>query len=349
MSDDKGPGPSQDLKTRPPRSKAATSSPFTRIWIILLVLAIVAVVVLSIVPATQWVFSDGYLITDREAELHAPVEAMIQTIEVQTGDLVSEGQTLIKLDALTLRAELKEAQAVAESKAKSMEELDMNHAMRREKHAEDLEQAQELYAKSQVKMKQIEERPDAFSEGQKVGTRQGLEQLDKLKRRIEHERAAMEIREQALVRETRAADERVSTLKQKIEARQIRSPLNGRVHFNDFNVGELVKPEHVLGQVFDESTWIVKLKISERDYGRVEIGQSVTVGVTAYPPSQYGYAQGQVTRIVDVVTPQATGDGIYYAEATITDFGEIEPAVGQSARVWIDTGQTSYLWYLLGR
>lgn len=349
MSDDKGPGPSQDLNTRPPRSKVGSFSPFSRIWLILFVIVIVLVIAVGNLTTTRWIFSEGYVITDHETELHTPFAATIEAFEVQSDDIVKEGQTLVRFNTDDLQARLKEAQAVAVSKARRIEQMQSKHALHREQQAKDIEQARHEFAMSEAMVEQIARTPDEYPEAQKVEAQRRFELAKSELEEANLNHAVVMIHEmQHAESEKAAADQRMEMLKTKIENSRVRSPLSGRVQFNDFNVGEVVKPEHVLGQVFDESTWIVKLKISERDYRHVEVGHPVTVSITAYPTYQHGYATGHISHILDVVTPQVTGDGVYYAEATITDFGQIKPAVGQSARVWIDTGETSYLRYLLG-
>ena len=143
-----------------------------------------------------------------------------------------------------------------------------------------------------------------------------------------------------------AAQKRVLLHQAECDARQIRATMAGQVYFNRFEEGEVVKPEHVLGQIFDTSAWVVKIRIPERYLGRVKIGQEVQVETAAYWAWQHGYLTGKITRMIPVVDTQATGDGVFYVEAQLPNPGyALQP--GMTATAWVSAGKAPILMSLL--
>jgi len=99
----------------------------------------------------------------------------------------------------------------------------------------------------------------------------------------------------------------------------------------------------VIGQVFDRSARIVKLKLPERMVAYVKVGQPVEVELAAYPGWRCGYLQARVIKVLPVITPQTTGNGIFYIEAKIENPHDARLSPGMSASGEIDTGQTNWL------
>lgn len=349
MPDDKGPGPAQNVKSRPPRTATVRRGPLTKWWLLLLVIAAGAVIVLAEFHTTRWVASTGYVITDDETEIRAAVEAPIRTWVVRDGTIVKAGDPLIQLDDSVQHASLEEAETILLHKQKELDRLRSTHDLRRSQLAERVEQAKRTLELRQSQVDRMRKASAGFSpaEIEDAQLRTDIARSELEEAQLDHNEL-MNRESLVLEGEIDAAQKHVAVLAAQVAQRVIRSPIRGRVNFNSYEPGEVVKPEHVLGQVFDESVWIVKLKLSERDLRYVRVGQPVMVSLTAYPSMRYGYARGAVSRIFNVVTPQSTGDGVFYAEARITNFGQLRPEPGQSARAWVDTGRTSWLQYLVG-
>jgi hypothetical protein len=121
----------------------------------------------------------------------------------------------------------------------------------------------------------------------------------------------------------------------------------GVVQLNRFEPGEVVKPDHVLGQVFDRSAWVVKMKLPERSVPHVLAGQEVQVALAAYPTLRYGYAHAKVTRIVPVVTPAPTG-GTFFVEAKMDVPKDVPLQPGMTATGYVAAGSTNWLSRILG-
>lgn len=347
---DKDPGPSRNEKnSRPPRKKTSKRNPLRRLWLLLLVVIFGVLIVAASIPVNRWVYATGYVITDEETELRPAVEAPIAEWKVNTDDLVKQGDVVIQLDDRIQQASLEEAQSNLARKQKQLKKLQSSHRLQRQQLTKRIDQARQTYDLRENTLERMLAAPAGFSpqEVEDAQLRVKLAQSELEEALLDHDDLfAQEL--EVLQGEIAASEKHVKVLEAEIAQRRVVAPIDGTVFFNSFEPGEVVKPEHVLGQVFNKDRWIVKIKISERDMRYVEIGQPVAISLTAYPSMRFGYAQGRVMRIFEVITPQPTGDGIFYAEVVITDPGRLETRPGQSARVWIDAGRTSYLLYMLG-
>jgi multidrug efflux pump subunit AcrA (membrane-fusion protein) len=128
----------------------------------------------------------------------------------------------------------------------------------------------------------------------------------------------------------------------------VRSSLPGVVYLHRYQPGDYVQPQDVLGQVFDvESGWIVRLELTERVLGLVEPGQPAEVYLAARHRLGAAPLAARVSRFDPVVTPRATGDGVFTVELAVTlpADGLLHP--GMTAWARIDTGRTSWLRRLL--
>ncbi|NJR68604.1 MAG: HlyD family efflux transporter periplasmic adaptor subunit [Synechococcales cyanobacterium CRU_2_2] len=107
----------------------------------------------------------------------------------------------------------------------------------------------------------------------------------------------------------------------------IRSQTDGDVlTLNLRNEGQVVRAGDVIAQVFPEdASLVIKAQISPQDIGQVEVGQRVSMRVSAYSYTDYGTLEGVVSAIAaDAIAPQAqagnstvSGSAPPYFEVTI--------------------------------
>ena len=335
--------------TRPPRrqrSRLARPS----LWLSMaIVIPVVAVVVMAVVPATRWLTAYGYVTTDDEVELRPSVEGMISSWQVNSGDQVEAGQLLIQLHDAVPAAALEEARSNVEARQAELERMVSAQSLRDRERAEQIIQAEQTLALVTGHLERMREGGQGFS-------RKEIEEAD-LRVRLAQSRLSelrldrTEIDDRQLVvvrREIESMRKRVAMLEAEVMMRQILAPIAGTVHFHRFEPGEVVKPEHVLGQIFDTGKWIIKLSLPESQMRFVTEGQPVAVAFRAYPYWLHGKAEAKVTRIVPMVTPRDQGDGIFYLEAELVDLNGLTPQPGMRVSAWIDAGRTTFLRYLLG-
>lgn len=176
-------------------------------------------------------------------------------------------------------------------------------------------------------------------------------QIQAAQKHLEARRADVALQLQVLRGQIETGEKNLALCAAELAMRTITAPIAGTVYFNRYEVGEVVKPDHVLGQVFDTSDWIVKLKVPERQASRIRHGQPVEVTLAAYPWYRYGHLIGEVARIRPVVIPLSGGSGAggaFYVDAKINDPDQFALQPGMNARVRIDTGATNWFGRLAG-
>jgi len=253
--------PTKTAKPRPPRT-IRRRRPLRRILLIGLGVVVVLVGLCAVLPTTRWVEGAGYLTTDREAELRPSVEGSIQQWLVGTGQKVQQGQLLIQLNNSVQLADYQQADGELKSKQAQLEQLLASQQLDRAQRAEQVSRAQKNLQLAELMVQRM-------SGG-------GFSAREVEEARLHEEVAKSELAELQLPRES-VMDNQVVALKEQIEAakkavavqeaqlrlREVRAPLSGIVQLNRFEPGEVVKPDHVLGQVFDQDAWIVKTTLPE--------------------------------------------------------------------------------------
>ena len=338
--------------TRPPRRVKKRVITVPRIMFLLLIFAVLAVAGSAFVPMTRYVTAYGYVMTDDEVELRPSVQGAIEDWLVSTSDTVEKGAVVIQLTDKPQQARLDRARSHLEEKRAELVRLDAQRELQARQRERQIEQAQKNLALLESHLEQIRVGYEAGSAYSRKELEEAQLKVDLARSQLDElllDRGELTAREREVVRrQIEVAEKEVAAAEIDLEQRKVRATMAGKIYFNSFEPGEVVKPEHVLGQVFDPSEWVVKLKLSERDIRFVKVGQPVDVAIEAYPAYHFGYVQARVSRVYDVVTPQSTGSGIFYVEARIEDFGGLTPKPGMSVAVDIDTGQTTLMNWALG-
>lgn len=337
-----------ESSTRPPRTKKNRKLTFWRILSVLLVLIIGLMAIAAILPATRWAHGEGYVITDREIEVHASVEGAIELGSVPTGSMVLPGDILIQLNDAVQQASLEESRSQADAQLAALESLRKQQELAEAQRKEQILQAQMTLQLAKSQLEQMN--------GQAGFSKKEVEEAD-LRMRLatsrltelslphdDIDRLAIEVLKQRIA----ASHNEINRLMAEVEQRKVRAPIAGTIHFHRFEPGEIVKPEHVLGQIFDRSTWIVRIQITERRLPDVKLDQEAEVYLSAYHRFGNAPLTARVNKIDPVVSPLATGDGIFSVELTINPPDGLVLQPGMTAWADINTGSTTWLWRLLG-
>jgi multidrug resistance efflux pump len=336
-------------KSRPPRNPPRPRR-VRKILMSLVLVLVGGIVAAGFIPATRWAEGTGYVMTDDEAEIRPSVQGAIAAWLVNSGDLVASDQPVIQLNDKVQRAALEGAE-----KQQMEAEARLDHRKKRitladKKRQEQVSRAEKKLKLAREQLKKMEAAQSlAISERELEEARLNVQVASSELKELKLPSSEVEAQElEMLTEQLAAARKKVELCQAELDLRKIRSPLAGTIYFNSFEPGEVVKPEHVLGQVFDRSRWIVKLKVGEKDLPHVKVGQAVEVELSAYSAWSDKPLSARVSRILPVVTPQATGDGIFYIEAEleIPEGLAIEPGMKVS-RARIDTGRTTWLARLL--
>jgi HlyD family secretion protein len=289
----------------------------------------------------------GYITTDEEVELRPSVEGAIAQVCFHDGEEVKPGDLLIQLKADVQTAAYEEAQSDLKAKSAQLAETQTNLKLRQARREAQLYQAQQELELAQRKLKRMEDAGGGFSRSELEDTQLKVSVMTSRVSELSLPYDELDKQQLLVIKEQiSAAQKRVLLHKAECDARQIRATMAGHVYFNRFEEGEVVKPEHVLGQIFDTKAWVVKIRIPERYLGRIQIGQEVTVETAAYWAWQHGYLTGKITRMIPVVDTQTTGDGVFYIEAELPNPGyELQP--GMTATAWVNAGKAPILMTLV--
>ncbi len=343
-----------DLKavntTRPPRTKKPRRFwSFRRVLLLLVLLVAVLAGVAAIVPTRRWIECDGILITKDEAEIRPRVEGTIEKWLKKHGDKVTKGEIVVQL-----RDSLQQAAYVQAKKELLVAHAQLKHLT--ESQVIQLAEQKEKINRARLNVKMIAKELQtmidcgpSFSKQELANTRLRLDvaisQLEEL--RIPKQKA-LDLKIKVLQEQKAVVESKMQLCETQIELKKIRAPLDGIIWFNDFEPGEVVKPEHVLGHMFNTDEWIVKLQLPESEIAYVQNEQSIEVELIAYPWWKHGYITATVSDVLRVVTPRATGDGIFYAEGLLENPSDQRLNPGMKIRASIDAGQTNWLSRLMG-
>jgi multidrug efflux pump subunit AcrA (membrane-fusion protein) len=315
-----------------------------------LVVAAIAVAATAVIPVTRWVNAEGYVVTDHEAEIRPSIEGAIDKWLVTDGQMVQEKQVLIQLKDAVHRAAYEQAQMELKVAQSELAKLKKDHELAESQRREEVFRARRELELLQDQLRRMEASKGGAVSQQEVSDQKLKVDIAKSKL-AELELPREEVRKNEInvrAEHVEAARKAVEVCMKELDLRKIRAPLSGRVQLHDLEPGEVVKPEHVLGQVFDPSAWIVQLTVPERFIDYVVEGQPVRVELSAYPAWRNGYIFAKVQKVQRVVTARATGDGVVFVEARMDDPSDKKLHPGMSAQAQIDTGRTSYLRRLMG-
>ena len=128
---------------------------------------------------------------------------------------------------------------------------------------------------------------------------------------------------QAAVDQARAARDLAKT---QIDNAIIRAPFAGIISHVDFDLGSFVVAGRVLLGVADTSKLQVDVNIDETDISRVKVGQTVTIGLDAYPDAKLD------ARVTDVAATATTIQGVVNYVVTVSlDPAQIQVKIGMTA------------------
>ena len=337
-------------RPRPPRTRRCRFWTFKRSILSILIFVVSLTIASAFIPTTRWAYGSGFVMTENQAQIRPSDEGPIVRKLIQDGQCVEEGQLLIQLNNSVQRAAGGQAKKDLDKAKAQLAHFVSENELDESKRRERIFQARrelEVAGNNLKKMKSVSK--GAFSQQELIEAKLKVDlAASRLKELSVSNSEVTKKRLSVYKEQIQAAEKNVALYEARLKLRQIRSPIKGLVRLNDFVPGEVVKPEHVLGEVFDYSSWIVRIKLPERYITYVQPGQRVRIELGFRSAMRYGYVQATVSRVVRVVSPRASGDGIFYAEARIDNPGKFKLSPGIAAQADIDTGKTNWLFRILG-
>jgi len=314
-------------------------------------LLFVIVVVLAgfIIRVNQHVIADGYVTAEQYAEIRPPVAGKVEKIFAQSGARVNSGDLLVKLDSSEEQAVLDEAGSrmqkaeddlthreaeIAEEKRRLLEDIAVAN-LRLSNVVNRLSRSRELYERKFVSAAALEE---DFLKVQLA--RAELSSLTNRDLSVYEKQLAV------LRQELEARQDSVQRAEVGIKTREIRSPIAGQVLRYDFVVGEQVRPEMVLFEVFGGDRLILKLRIPERHATRISVGNRYEAILNPYRRLTDITFTGAVERLRNVI--QSEGQQNYRVAFCNFDPKDNKVPPGTTAEARIYYGKTCLWFFLLG-
>lgn len=250
----------------------------------------------------EGVISATGTIEAREVHVPAKMSGDILELPFDEGARVRVGDTLAVIDHAVLDIQLRQAEAGVDlaqaelallKKGARREDIQqaeeqLNQARAALKSAgDDLRRMRVLAEKGSVTPKQRDDAEARYTVAE-AQTRAAEEVLKKMMRlaRPEEIRAA-----EARLRQTEAA---ADLLRKRIADCTVIAPVDGVVTHRPFEVGEMVAPGAALLIISELDEVTVRIYISEKDLGRVKLGDPADVTIDAYPEDPF---PGKVTYI----------------------------------------------------
>lgn len=317
---------------------------------LLFVLAFIVIVVSAgfLVRLERSFLANGYVTTEHYAEVRPATVGIVADILAQTGTIVTQGEVLAYLDMTEEQAAVEEAQSrvlqmeseLARRKAEIVEE-NRRHLeqiaiarLRVKNNDTKISRAQELLAKGLLAGSALE---DTILAGKLAEAE--LESLLKKDQTVNDQEIASRFQE------IKARRDALARAASRLNLKTIRAPVAGQVLRYEFVIGELMRPENVMYEIYGGVKQVMKLRIPERYAARVTIGQPYKAYLTPYGGLQPVWFTGKIEALRNVI--QTEGQKTYrVAYGDFADRGRTVPP-GTSAEARIYCGKVNVWQFLL--
>ena len=165
--------------------------------------------------------------------------------------------------------------------------------------------------------------------------------------RLTHVDTSLDERQNEILRrELEARKEAVTRIRAACDARAIRAPIDGRLLRHTFYVGEVVRPELLLYEVFGGTNLVLKLRVPERYASKVAPGQPVRAELRSHKTLLRDWVRGTVVETRNVIqTEGAQAYRVVYCSFD-PEGRDIQP--GATADAEIRFGRSSFWAAVIG-
>lgn len=302
-----------------------------------------------IIPVNQYVRSAGYVTSDQYAEIRAPLVGKISRIYAQTGTQVKGGDVLLELDSSEEQAVLEEAKSRMQKAEDELARREAEIAEEKKRLAEDIIVARLRLSNAVSRLMRSRELVD-----KKAVSEAALED-DILKEKLARAELGtltnkdLTVYDKQIIvlrRELEARNDAVEHADINVRAKQIRAPIAGQALRYEFVVGELVRPEMVLYEIFGGDRLILKLRVPERHATRVTPGNRYSAMLIPYRGLKDIYFKGRVEHLRNVI--QSEGQQTYRVAFCSFDPENYKVPPGTTAEAKIYYGKTRFWFFLFG-
>ena len=314
------------------------------------VVVLVFAVVLAggfLIQVPQYATASGYATTKLYSEVRSATTGRIAVILVFSGAEVKEGDPLLRLEDDAEKASVGVARSeVAEVESRlALKEASVKESLRAHHEKVRLAELELTYSEDQLKVTRLLHDKGLVS-GRKLsddefGVTRSRETLRSLKETdLTIGQAEIAVLKQELATKREALERAEAALRDRV----VRAPISGRVSRYTFYVGEMLRPDFVLYEIFDGDVDLLKLRVPERYAAKVKKGQFLKARLGTYRTIFPTRFYGAVEELRDVV--EGTGDNNYRVAYCSFEQKGRPVAPGTSATAKIRLGKVS-IWSLL--
>jgi len=298
------------------------------------------------IEVDRYVVAAGYVTSELYAEVRPSDTGVVAKIHVESGEYVEEGALLVQLDNSEQAAAFEEAKSrvnqteaelarrraeIAEKKRALREDIKVA-TLRLQNAATKLTRTQELVKKGLVAGNKLDD----------DGLAQALAQAE-LTSLMSRDESIFDKELDVLEQELEARGDAVTRIESKLRGKEIRAPISGQVLGYEFVIGELVRPDNVLYEIFGGARQILRLKIAERHAGRIAVGQDYSAKLA---PFDHVYFAGKIESLRNII--QGEGQKTFRVAYCSFDPGEyvVMPQTSADARIYY--GRSCFWKFLFG-
>jgi len=292
--------------------------------------------------------ANGYVTTEDYAEVRPATVGTIADILASTGSMATQGQVLATLDMTGEQAAVEEAQSLVLQMESELARREAEIAEEKRRHQEQIAIARLRVQNTAVKITRGQELLDkgllagSVMEDYILAGRLANAELESL---LKKDQSIYNQELAARGQEIKARRDSLARAASRLTQKVIRAPVSGQVLRYEFVIGELVRPENVLYEIFGGDRQVLKLRIPERYAARVAIGQEYKASLTTYGGLKPVWFTGRIEALRNVI--QTEGQKTY--RVAYGDFASrghtVQP--GTSAEVRIYCGRVNVWQFLL--
>jgi RND family efflux transporter MFP subunit len=283
----------------------------------------------------------GSLAADEQTDVAPQVAGKVVEVGVELGSYVHQGQTIVRLDSADARIRVDQTLAQLEQAKAAVRQAEEKINLKPGQNFDptqvaDVNAARVAWQLAETQLRR-QERLVESGDVSRSSYDQQKAQRDLL--REQYEVALNKARQDyAAVIAARAAvtnaETQVASARRNLSYAVVPAPINGYVSDRPADLGEYVSPSSKVATIVKTNPLRVRIDVPEQAITAIQVGQSVSVTVSAYPDRNFG---GRVHHVAPGVTPNSRTMTVE-AEVENND-GLLKP--GQFATVRILQPQTS--------
>ncbi len=287
----------------------------------------------------------GALAANEQTDVAPETSGKVAAVGVDIGSPVRRGQMIVRLESADFKDRVDQAQAQLEQAKATLQQNLAKIGMRpgQKFTPESVPEvraaaaALDLAEKNLRRYEKLVESGDvsrAIYDQQKSQRDQAAEQYQALIHQAQQNYAAV-ANSQAAVN---AAQTNLSLAKRSLTYTVVTAPMSGYVADRPADIGEYISPQQKVATIVNLNPLRVRIDIPEQSIPQIRVGESVSVGVAAYPDRNFS---GRVARVSPSVSPTSRTLTI---EADVQNpYAELKPGQFATVRILLPQSEPAVL------